>query len=366
MSKNIVICCDGTGNEFGNESSNVVKLYSVLRTGPTQVAYYHPGVGTMGARAALTRAGKTWTRIVGLAFGYGLSENIGDAYQFLMNTYEDGDRVFVFGFSRGAYTARALCGMLHMFGLMSRGNEGMIPYAIRLFKAQPPDLALAGRFKETFSREVRPHFLGVWDTVSSVGWIYNAVHFPFTTENPDPRFVRHAVAIDERRTFYRQNLFRPSAGQTVDQVWFVGAHSDVGGSYPEHQSGLSKITLAWMMDGAELRGLEVNQNKKAQVLGDQAPPDPAGHLHRSLRGWWYVAELWPKIVHAGGTHKKRLRINRGRARFIPPDAVIHESVRQRMALPSAPVVSGKPPATVSQEKYTPTNLPPMPVETMGV
>ena len=108
MAKNIVICCDGTGNEFGQQNSNVVKLYKMLVCNADQVAYYHPGVGTMGARNALTRIGKWWTRVVGLAFGYGISDNVADAYQFLMRTFEEGDRVYVFGFSRGAYTARAL------------------------------------------------------------------------------------------------------------------------------------------------------------------------------------------------------------------------------------------------------------------
>jgi len=121
--KRIVVCCDGTGNEYGDRNSNVVKLYDVmLKQAGRQVAYYHPGVGTMGAKNALSTLGKAWTKVRGLAFGYGLSENIADAYQFLMHNYELGDQIFIFGFSRGAYTARALCGMLQMFGLLNRGK----------------------------------------------------------------------------------------------------------------------------------------------------------------------------------------------------------------------------------------------------
>jgi len=113
MPKNIVICCDGTGNQFGENNSNVVKLYSVLVIQPeVQTAYYHPGVGTMGARNALSTLGKLWTKARGLAFGYGLSDNIADAYQFLMSRFEDNDRIYLFGFSRGAYTVRALCGLV--------------------------------------------------------------------------------------------------------------------------------------------------------------------------------------------------------------------------------------------------------------
>src|SRR5580704_10772833 len=98
MPKNIVICCDGTGNEFGYSKSNVVKIYWALQSGANQVCYYHPGVGTMGARNALTDAGKTWTKVRGLAFGYGVSDNIADAYNFLMQTFEPGDQIYIFGF----------------------------------------------------------------------------------------------------------------------------------------------------------------------------------------------------------------------------------------------------------------------------
>src|SRR5262249_16376732 len=139
-------CCDGTGNEYGDANSNVVKLYQALQQTPNQlIAYYHPGVGTMGDKNALTEAGKKWTKFRGLAFGYGLSENIADAYRYLMETFEPDDRIYIFGFSRGAYAARALCGMLQMLGLLARGAEGQIPYAMRLFKRR--DGGLFARFR---------------------------------------------------------------------------------------------------------------------------------------------------------------------------------------------------------------------------
>jgi len=160
VSKNIVVCCDGTGNQFGAENSNVVKLYKTLMCDAEQIAYYHPGVGTMGARAALTRITQWWTRVLGLAFGYGISDNVADAYQFLMREFQPGDRVYVFGFSRGAYTARALCGMLHIVGLLTDGNDALIPYAIRMIKRKHIDFAVAADFKNTFSRECKPHSSG--------------------------------------------------------------------------------------------------------------------------------------------------------------------------------------------------------------
>ena len=108
MPKKVVICCDGTGNEFGGQNSNVVKLYGCLIVdGKQQIAYYHPGVGTMGAPAASNRISKAWSVVAGLAFGAGLLDNVMDAYRYLMEVFEDGDQIFLFGFSRGAFTIRA-------------------------------------------------------------------------------------------------------------------------------------------------------------------------------------------------------------------------------------------------------------------
>src|SRR5207253_745958 len=171
---------------------------------------------------------------------YGISDNVADAYQFLMRNFEPGDRIYVFAFSRGAYTARVLCGMLHIVGLLTSGNEALIPYAIRMIKGRGIDFDVLADFKRTFSRECKVHFIGVWDTVSSVGWIYNAVQFAFTATNPDIAIVRHAVSIDEQRAFFRQDLFVDlHSNQDLEQVWFAGVHSDVGRSYPESESQLS-------------------------------------------------------------------------------------------------------------------------------
>src|SRR5947199_3602198 len=120
MPKNIAICCDGTGEEFGDNNSNVVKIYSLLENSARQVTYYHPGLGTMGSRFAPTKLGRLWTKGLGLAFGYGLMDNITDAYVFLMNEYAEGDSVYLFGFSRGAYTVRALAAFLRMFGMIRK------------------------------------------------------------------------------------------------------------------------------------------------------------------------------------------------------------------------------------------------------
>ena len=180
----------------------------------------------------------------GLAFGYGLTQAISDCYSFLMDTFEPGDRdVLLFGFSRGAYTVRALSGMLHMFGLLRPKDYNQIGYATEMLKTKQDDASfqVAAQFKATFSRECKPHFVGVWDTVSSVGWAWDPLHLPYTARNPDLRIGRHAVSIDERRSFFRQNLWsQPLPGQDIKQVWFAGVHSDVGGGYAKPRAACRK------------------------------------------------------------------------------------------------------------------------------
>ncbi len=136
MPKNVVLCCDGTANEFAQNNTNVVKLYfTVVQDPAMQVAFYHPGIGTMEAVGALTTLSRKVTKVAGLAFGYGLESDIRDAYVFLMNHFEAGDQIFLFGFSRGAYTVRVVASLLHMYGLLEKGNEPLVPYAIRLMTA---------------------------------------------------------------------------------------------------------------------------------------------------------------------------------------------------------------------------------------
>ncbi len=347
MPRNIVVCCDGTGNEYGSANSNVVKLFWTLSAQDKQTAYYHPGLGTMGARNALSTIGKWWTQVRGLAFGYGFSDNIADVYSFLMGEFNPGDQIYIFGFSRGAYTARAFCGLLHMFGLLTPGNEALIPYALRLYKSNDPcKFEIAAGFRATFSIPCTPCFVGLWDTVSSVGWILDPIHtkgghLPYTATLPGIPVLRHAISIDERRAFFRQNLIHEpaAAGQNVKQVWFAGVHSDVGGSYLEAESGLSKIALRWMLCEAQAAGLHLDPQKVIDVLGGHVryvPPDHKGKLHKSLHGFWWLGEFWPKLFshpvpgQAAPRWKRGIRLNLARTRFISDGAHIHQSVLDRM------------------------------------
>jgi uncharacterized protein (DUF2235 family) len=350
-SRNIIVCCDGTQNQFGTRNTNVVKLVTMLPlNSKEQVSYYDPGVGTLAAPWFVAWGAKWLALMLGSAFGVGLTQNIEEAYAYLMSEYRDGDRVYLFGFSRGAYTVRALSGLLHKCGLLDAGSENLIPYAIQLYK-KPVDSEnnrVAREFKETFSRECKPHFVGVWDTVASYGWIYNPVTLQYTANDPDIRVIRHAVSLDERRAFFRKNLFRPCEGQDCREVWFPGVHSDVGGGYAEKESGLSKIALEWMVDEAARAGLLIDQEKYREVLGasdaHDVAPDACGPMHESLHGAWWICELLPSryIKYEDGARSVHWRLPLARRRFVPDGSLIHASVTQRMAkVPS----------------YRPSNLP---------
>jgi uncharacterized protein (DUF2235 family) len=199
---------------------------------------------------------------------------------------------------------------------------------------------LAADFKATMSRECRPWFVGVWDTVSSIGWIANPLKLPYVTNNPDIEIGRHAIAIDERRAFFRSHLWRPArdpstAGpKDLKQVWFPGVHCDVGGGYPEAQSGLSKLALEWMLGEAESAKLLVDQKKKDEILGKlpgsrYVAPDPNGMMHESLKGAWHAAEFLLKKHFDWKTRRERRRMNLYRRRTIPDGSLVHPAVFAR-------------------------------------
>ena len=224
MAKNIVICCDGTGNEVdAGEQTNVVKLYRILdKSDPSkQIVYYHPGVGTLGAPGFQTRTAKFITTVMGLAFGYGMFRNVKSAYTYLVRRYEPGDRVYLFGFSRGAYGVRALLGLIQMCGLLNSGNENLVDYAIKLHRTRrrgAPDWKGAARFKKYFARNCPIHFIGIWDTVKSVGLFRRSVVLPYTADLGNVANGRHALALCEKRSKYRPNLWDPPDGDDFKQI----------------------------------------------------------------------------------------------------------------------------------------------------
>jgi uncharacterized protein (DUF2235 family) len=362
--KNIVICCDGTGNKFGENNSNVVRIYTCLEVNKHQVAYYHPGVGSMGAPHSRTGLGKEVSRIAGMAFGTGFRSNLEDAYRFLMANYADGDRVYLFGFSRGAYTVRALTGALSLYGLLCPGNDGHLPYLMQMFSEASRDAykrkqtrltedALATAFKETFSRQIPIHFVGVWDTVSSIGWIYDPVKLLYDGQNPLIRRGRHAMSVDERRCYFQHTPWGPplppeqtpvlsqlGVRQDIVQAYFAGVHSDVGGSYKQHESAPALDGFRWILEEAEADGLLTNRHKRKAVFGVGSEkcasvtrwhksPEAKVRLHTSLCGFWWVLEFFPhKYFDEHGKHWQVLPL--AHRRMIEDGSLLHSSLVDRL------------------------------------
>ena len=380
--KKIFLFLDGTGNEFvaGPDSqksnSNVVKLYTTLKVGGDQVAYYHPGVGTMGDPTIRWCIPRYWSMIKGLAFGAGFKANVLDAYRYLMEVYNDGDQIYIFGFSRGSYTARALASLLHGYGLLCRGNEGHLLYAWRMMIEQLKQyreelkkpqgnrgcknahtIKRNDAYAQTFSRMVTVRFMGIWDTVSSVGWIYSPIRLLDGAQNPIIQVGRHAVSIDERRAFYRDNLWgvlvdinapewsetlrKQGIQQDISQVWFPGAHSDVGGSYPQTESAPANEALRWMIGELQQHDAQLCQDRIEMVLGNptrvlaadsafQPPQPPENRLHESLGRIWWLLQLFPQQYYDKDDEILQWRVPLGRPRSIPDGAIIHHSAVHRL------------------------------------
>ncbi len=340
MARNLVVCCDGTSNQFSKDRTSVIKLFHALvKNEATQAVYYHPGIGTRAPNGIGTRTGGWIARTAGLAFGYRLQDDVADAYRFLMDTYQEGDHVYIFGFSRGAYTARVLSAMLHLYGLAMQGNDPLVPYAVEMLwaiaKAEdgaPFDecAQLARDFKKTISsRDCQTHFLGVWDTVNSVGWIGSPLTIPFARDNPDVKTVRHAKALDERRGFFRVNWFKQVAGRDIREVWFPGTHCDVGGGWPEAESGISKYPLEWMAREAQKAGLLLDEGRLQEVLGlapgPYAPRAADAKVHYAMQPWtWALTEFVPKKHWNYEKGRWEWRANLFRRRSLPPTPVVHD------------------------------------------
>ncbi len=329
MPKNIVLCCDGTANEYGDKNTNVVRLYSVLEKSDAQQTFYDPGVGTLSAPTVWSKVGKQASKAAGLAFGMGLIRNIEEAYVYLMDRYEEDDKVFIFGFSRGAYTARAIAALIAKCGLLNKGNENLVPYAMKIFRHEMRPEIYRG-FRKSFSRRCTVHFLGLWDTVKSFGWVYDPISLQFTKNNFIVRTVRHAIAIDERRAFYRQNLWgKGRPWQDIKQVWFAGVHSDIGGGYPDDERGPADIALDWMIKQAQ-PDLLVDPVKLKLILPPGTLDVTNPKIHESLKGWWMPVEYAPRTYRDPNDNwKKKWIIYGGRRRHINNGALIHQSVIDR-------------------------------------
>ncbi|KAK7025539.1 hypothetical protein VNI00_015892 [Paramarasmius palmivorus] len=326
--RNLVVCVDGTANQFNEKNTNVVELYHLLEQNSLQVTFYNSGIGTYA-----TPSWKSWKQAIlnqaDLAFAWRFERIVLDAYEWICDSYEPGDRIFLFGFSRGAYQVRALSAMIHTVGLLHRGNDAQIPFAYELYRNSGPKSSTdTETFKHTFCRgDVKVHFVGVWDTVSSVG-IVRSKTLPYTADGmTHVCFFRHALALHERRVKFLPEFARGGAGpyknetETTSQsemphtkeVWFAGAHSDTGGGSIENKELKNNgPSLRWMTREAAATGLLLtpSSTKWSKTTKD---------VHESMNALWRILEILPikRLSYKNGTHTTRNLVT---------GQLIHESV----------------------------------------
>ncbi len=346
MPKNIIICCDGTNNEIVGDQTNVLRLYRMLSQGEQQIAFYDPGVGTKADPTALWWWKRRVLKTFDAAVGESIRANVLDAYRFLLQRYEPDDHIFLFGFSRGAYTVRALAGMIKRCGLLEKDGAHLAEYAWAVYSNEDHSgdrsrmFGGSARIKKVFGRPIAIHFVGVWDTVSSFGWFYDQLTLPDTTTNDRITHARHAMSIDERRAFFRPNLFWttdawPGEGQDCIQVWFAGVHADIGGGYPDKEAGLARLSLRWMLGEAKSCGLHTELTSELEMLnrlGDPNIADELGPRHDESRKWkWRLAGWLPRVAYSKSRKGRLPRWpNRAHARFISDGAFVHRSVEARI------------------------------------
>jgi uncharacterized protein (DUF2235 family) len=295
----------------------------------------------------------------------GLDANVKEAYRFLVENYKKdsngrADSIHIIGFSRGAYTARVLAGFLHAFGLIEQRNLNLLDYAYRAYKrigAQDGEASFEElRLHERILRPDRPtiQFLGLFDTVASV--IESGRFGPrlrkhaFTSKNPSVQVVRHAVGLHDRRTMFRPQLwpedqmFHPNrfsdtgaVQQDAREVWFSGVHGDIGGGYPESESGLAKLSLHWMIEESRAAGLEYKTRTINEIVlgksgdGKYVAPDPQGTIHDSMTPGWRLLEFLPRRTPADSTRAGLLgwSLPFSEYRHVPEGARIHSSALTR-------------------------------------
>ncbi len=354
--KRIVICADGTWNQREQvdektgkrKPSNVTKAARTVLPksagGVQQVVYYHEGVGT----------GNALDKVTGGAFGDGMSSNIRDLYRFIVYNYDPGDELYFLGFSRGAFTVRSLAGFMNKVGLVEKDDDFYTPelYALYENNAAPGSAEWQQAFHNVKGARPCPaiHFIGVWDTVGSLGapgaagQLLNRNKYQYHDVDLHPSVLNayHALAIDEQRQPFAPSIWTRPAGWAgrLEQAWFAGVHTNVGGGYDP--DGLANEALQWMVEKAEGVGLEFDRPFVAkyrpcfnstlrdsmrpwyQVMGDFVRPIGA-HLadgemvHQSaIDRWQYFAEYRPKNLAAflngagaGATYAQTTRIARG-------------------------------------------------------
>ena len=388
MTRKLIVCLDGTGNEIEKNESNILRLYKCLNRTKDQLVFYNPGVGTLDTRSISRTITAKPKMLAGLIAGKGLERNVLHAFEFLCNNYQDGDQLYFFGYSRGAYTARVLAGFINDFGLIAPQELHLVAPVFRAWRKISSDderkaHAKLRMLEKAFSMKHPPiRFLGLWDTVSSMlrikpgkGTFIKYGTHSSVNENPSVESVRHVLAIDETRRFFRHQFW--TEGQTyygdrfkkkkdpypqdVKQVWFAGTHTDVAGSVNEREAGLAKVTMEWMREELDALGTDKLDFRKTYydryVLGKEdeitkkmkleiSSPDPTAPLHRQMHKGWFLVELFPRLRRRSRWPNQKHLFGYyfpwGQRRYIPPSASIHPTALKRRADPKT--------------NYNPTNL----------
>jgi uncharacterized protein (DUF2235 family) len=313
--KRLVVCCDGTWNTADQADddghpcpTNVVRLaYRVAKhdhAGMPQITYYDQGVGT----------GNTIDRITGGAIGMGVEANIHDAYRFLVGNYEPGDELFVFGFSRGAFTARSIVGMIRKCGILAAKHASHYLQAMELYRNdEKPADAGPTQFRSQYcsygNGDIEVRFLGVWDTVGALGIpvrglrLFKKKHeFHDTELSGMVKEACHALAVDEHRAPFEPAIWedKRKVAQKVDQVWFCGAHSDVGGGYERERRAdgsvapqLADLSLDWMLGKAAAAGLLFDDEVLA---ANPLALDPLAPIHNSKTGLYRLVPQFDRVI----------------------------------------------------------------------
>ncbi|KIP03890.1 hypothetical protein PHLGIDRAFT_76886 [Phlebiopsis gigantea 11061_1 CR5-6] len=348
--RNLVVCIDGTANQFGSKNTHVLELYRRLVADETQLTYYDSGIGTYvpsSNRITRMKQGLENTFAQGVALHH---ERITlRAYQWLSENYNPGDRIYLLGFSRGAYQVRIISGMIKTVGLLRKGNNNQIAFAYQFYldmmedtqAGKKSDLEATAKLCEEFhqtlcNRGVTVHFVGVWDTVSSIGFKRGSA-FPETSNGMLHVCVfRHALALHELRVKFLPEYASGGAGPqgdvgNVKEVWFAGSHSDIGGgnTKTEHSILYASPPLRWMMYEAIEHDLRIEPYRAVQ--------SPVEH-HPSMTWTWGIFELFPWKRLSYGQKKDpviRYPLHWFEGRFIQAGQRIHESAVDYLGKPTS-------------------------------
>lgn len=296
MSKCIAYCADGTWDTTSKDT-NVYRMFKALPVTASQMPFYDDGVGADG---------NPISKVLGGAFGTGLWAKIKEGYTQIAQAYEAGDPLFLFGFSRGAYTARSLAGMIAACGLPTKDpSDDLVETAFKAYRDKDNRATLLNTLGDYGMVDAQITMVGVWDTVGSLGipsgiGLVDPVLYGFldTSLHPDVHNAYQAMALDEKRAEFPVTRWTgtPAPGQNVEQVWFTGVHSDVGGGEPDEESGasaLADITLSWMIDRASALGLQVDPAVAGQFKFPIDPRNALDELHTSWNILWALPRKRP-------------------------------------------------------------------------